>query len=150
METSLIGMRLRDVVPSGKYHKAPDVVLRLLKRKCQENNESVDEYVPTMDISSEDHKRGSPVLHVDQDLVPMSSEQEIMETYVEDQFCQNIRKMVRTEPSRFFDQQELICRRSTIDGSTQVFVPLRYRWVVLYNSGYPWVAGHPGVRGMYD
>lgn len=95
-----------------------------------------------MNICRDDLKKDSPVLHVGHDLVPVSSEWKMVTPRSENLYSQNIRKMVSTEPSWFFNQQGLLCRKYTVYGSAQVVVPRWYRWVVLYNAHYQRLTGH--------
>lgn len=74
----------------------------LPKKNCQGDGDSIDEDIPTIDLSSNDLRRGSLLLHVDQNPVPVPSEQEIIETQAEDPYYQNIRTMIGTKPLEFF------------------------------------------------
>lgn len=134
----------------GAYYQAADAMSQIPKMKYQEDDDSGDEAFPTMDISSENHRKNSPLLHVDDDPLPMPSEQKVMMAQTEDELCRNIRKMVCDEPSWFFNQQKPPCRRITVDGITQVVVLQSYRGAVLYKAHYPKLARHLGVRRIYD
>lgn len=44
------------------------------RKKCEKDDYPVNKVIPVMDISTGDHEKRSPVLHVDHNLVPVTSE----------------------------------------------------------------------------
>jgi Integrase zinc binding domain len=48
-----------------------------------------------------------------------------------------------------FADTDVLCRRSPVDGSKQITVPLSLRSRLLYLSHHPPIAAHPGVQRLY-
>jgi hypothetical protein len=71
----------------------------------------------------------------------------------EDPDCQQLFEASSKASSHFvmhsFADTEVLCRRSPVDGSIQIAVPLSLRSRLLYLSHHPPIASHPGEQRRY-
>lgn len=101
METCLLEHVSTVVQRPGAHHKETDTMTLISKKNCRKKDASVDADIPIMVCRSDDHEWGSPVLHIDQDEVPIPSKLETIDAQAEDFYCPFIRTMVGIEPSCF-------------------------------------------------
>lgn len=80
----------------------------------------------------------------------MPTESEIVKAQAEHRYCQNIHFMLGIAPVWVYTKTGLLCRKSLVDGSSQVIVLLKYQTTVLYSAYFPKLAKPPDVRRMYD
>ena len=82
---------------------------------------------------------------------PVSADEWIREQAT-DEFCQNAKRDVETEPqSRFhLSPDGILMRTAPLDGATQIVVPEAIKGRILRANHYAVTAGHPGARRMYD
>ena len=75
----------------------------------------------------------------------------LREAQANDRYCKHIRASLDIPGTPFgVTHQDILVRRSPLDGSLQKVVPFSLIPTVLYNAHYPVHAGHPGGTRMYE
>lgn len=82
--------------------------------------------------------------------LPIRTSKELLEAQQTDTYCQNMFRLVSTDTRLTVDENWMICRQATINGSMQVIISEVFPQAVLYSRHYPILAGHPGTCRMYD
>ena len=75
----------------------------------------------------------------------------LREAQQNDKFCQHVRSSLDLPDSPFgVTHEDILVRRSPLDGSLQKVVPFSLIPIILYHAHYPVHAGHPGGTRMYE
>lgn len=66
-------------------------------------------------------------------------------------YCRQASSTVRLSGSTInYDRNKFLVRTTSIDGAVQKVVPTSLQPCLSHHSYYPFLAKHPGKRGMYD
>lgn len=80
----------------------------------------------------------------------MPATKKLMKTQATDAPCQNLEEVLRKGGTGTFNEGKLLCRRAFTEGAIHFTVSELYRRIFLYHRRCPTLAGHPGIRRIYD